>query len=126
MSSHNSDRVFKFRFVALDDSLRLELNNTTEQIFRQIEILTIFLKDDSDVGGPSQSHIRFEVIETIRPREKVIVRHRTWKDGKPIALELDQLNRLELVSGEDTPYILDLSWQDPQGKTRFQRIPVGH
>jgi hypothetical protein len=126
LSSHNPDRVFTFNFIEVDDTLRLELINTTDQIFRQVEILTVFLKDELDAGGPSQSHIKFEVIDTIRAREKVIVRHRTWEGGRPIAVHLDQLNRLKVIQGKDTPYILDLSWQDPHGKSRFQRIPVGH
>ncbi len=126
LSSDNPERVFTFRFVEVDSRLHLELINTTDQTFRQIEILTVFLKDEMTVGGPSRSHIKFDVIESIRPREKTIVRHRTWEGGKPIAINLDQLSRLELVPGSATPYILDLSWQDPHGKTRFQRIPVGH
>jgi hypothetical protein len=31
-----------------------------------------------------------------------------------------------VIAGEANPYVLDLSWQDVDGKTRFQRIPVGH
>jgi hypothetical protein len=45
---------------------------------------------------------------------------------KTISAEDDQLNRLVLVQGKSKPYVLDISWQDAQGKTRFQRIPVGH
>lgn len=126
MSSQNSNQVFTVDFVEVNEMLRLELNNRSDQVVRQVEILTIFLKAETSVVVPSAAHIKFEVIETIRPGERVIVRHRTWEGGKPIALNLDQLNRLELVSGEETPYILDLSWQDPHGKTRFQRISVGH
>jgi hypothetical protein len=25
-----------------------------------------------------------------------------------------------------TPYVLDISWQDAEERTRFLRIPVGH
>ena len=126
MSSNNTERVFTFRFVEVDSRLKLELSNSTDQTYRQVEILTIFLKDEITIGGPSQSHIKFEVIESVRPHEKVIVRHRTWEGGKPIAIAEDQISRLELLPGMPTPYILDLSWHDPHGKTRFQRIPVGH
>jgi hypothetical protein len=126
LSSNNPERVFSFRFVEVDSRLHLELINTTDQIFRQMEILTVFLKDETTIGGPSQSHIKFDVVESIRPHEKTIVRHHTWEGGKPIPIERDQLSRLELIPGNVTPYILDLSWQDPHGKTRFQRIPVGH
>ncbi len=38
----------------------------------------------------------------------------------------DLLARLKVIAGEVRPYVLDISWQDPEGKTRFQRIPVGH
>src|ERR1044072_506615 len=106
--------------------MHLELSNTTDQPLRKIEILTVFLKDEETIGAPSNSHIRFEVVEAIRPGDKTIVRHRTWGGGKPIALDQDELSRLEPVAGKTTPYILDLSWQDAHGKTRFQRIPVGH
>jgi len=40
--------------------------------------------------------------------------------------DLDQLGRLEVIASEVSPYVLDISWQDVEGKTRFQRIPVGH
>jgi len=36
------------------------------------------------------------------------------------------LTRLKVIAGEVKPYVLDISWEDPEGKTRFQRIPVGH
>lgn len=52
--------------------------------------------------------------------------HRTWINGKPAAVERDMLGRLQVVAGEAHPYVLDISWQDAEGKTRFQRIPVGH
>jgi hypothetical protein len=52
--------------------------------------------------------------------------HRTWINGKPAAGERDLLGRLRVIAGEANPYVLDLSWQDVDGKTRFQRIPVGH
>ena len=38
----------------------------------------------------------------------------------------DQLERLKVVPGEVRPYVLDVSWEDAEGKSRFQRIPVGH
>lgn len=126
MSQDKTDHVFTFRLIEVDSRLQLELNNTTDQTYRQVEILTVFLKDEDSVGGPSRSHIRFDVIETIRPGEKIIAKHRTWVDGRPIALDQDELRRLEIVPGKDSPYLLDLSWQDPHGKTRYQRIPLGH
>jgi hypothetical protein len=52
--------------------------------------------------------------------------HRTWINGKPAATERDLLERLQVIPGEAHPYVLDISWQDADGKSRFQRIPVGH
>jgi hypothetical protein len=118
--------VLTFEFIDVDSQTHLELMNTTDQTLKRVEVLTVFLKDETTQGGPSLTHIRFEPVELIKPQEKVVVRHRTWGDGKPAALEQDQLRRLTLVEGKITPYVLDISWQDGEGKTRFQRIPVGH
>jgi hypothetical protein len=54
------------------------------------------------------------------------VSHRTWINGKPVDDKRDQMARLKVVPGEFSPYVLDISWQDAEGKARFQRIPVGH
>ena len=124
MSSNN--KAFTFKFIDVDSTLRLELVNMTDQTLKRIEVLTIFLKDENTPGGPSLFHIRFEAIDMIRPLEKAVVSHQTWADGRPILSGLDQLQRLEIVPGKLTPYVLDISWQDDEGKTRFQRIPVGH
>lgn len=105
----------------------LELTNASDNTLKSVEILTVFLKDEvTPGGGPSQAHIRFEPINAMRPRENVVLSHRTWMNGKPAALENEQLDRLRIVPGELSPYVLDISWQDENGKTRFQRIPVGH
>ena len=93
---------------------------------RRIEILTVFLKNEEILGGPSQAHIRFESLESIKSQEKAVIRHQTWGDGKPASAGQDQIERLKLVDGKARPYVLDISWQDADGKTRFQRIPVGH
>jgi hypothetical protein len=34
--------------------------------------------------------------------------------------------RLKDVVGVANPYVLDISWKDPEGKARFQRVPIGH
>ena len=122
-----TEKPFIFRFLDVGSSLRLELTNATDQSLRSVEVLTVFLKDENTPGGgPSQAHIRFDAIERILPQEKSILSHRTWINGKPTDLDHDQLRRLQLVAGEANPYVLDISWQDAEGKTRFQRIPVGH
>lgn len=120
-------KPFTFRFVESGSNVVLELVNATEQTLESIEILTVFLKDEETPGGgPSQAHIRFEAVNSILPKQKAVLSHRTWINGKPAGLDRDQLARLKIVTGAVTPYVLDISWQDAEGKTRFQRIPVGH
>ncbi|HEY6806435.1 MAG TPA: hypothetical protein VI306_22840 [Pyrinomonadaceae bacterium] len=126
MNSNRSEPVFTIRFVEVDASRQLELANTTPDILRTVEILTVFLKREEAVGSSAQRHIRFETIDSIRSQEKVVVKHRTWEDGKPVSAAFDQLNKLETITGQICPYVLDISYQDAAGKTRFQRIPVGH
>jgi hypothetical protein len=121
-----TERTFDFRFVELDSKRHLELTNTTDRTLRHVEVLTVFLKNEQLVGHASQIHIRFQDLESIRSLEKAVLVHRTWKDGKPAQPEQDQLIKLEPMAGKACPYVLDISWQDVDGKTRFQRIPVGH
>ena len=104
----------------------LELTNTTEMMLKSIEILTVFLKDEAPGAGSSRAHIRFDRIDHVQPKEKAVISHRTWIDGTPASEAEDQIGRLEVVAGAIKPYVLDISWEDPDGKTQFQRIPVGH
>ena len=121
------EKPFSCRFVEAGPTVVLELTNATSQTLKCVEILTVFLKDEETAGGgPSQAHIRFDAIDRILPEEKSIMAHRTWVNGKPAALDRDQLQRLQVVAGQTNPYVLDISWTDTDGKTRFQRIPVGH
>lgn len=125
--SYGADEIFTARFIDEGANVHLELTNECDQPLNSIEILTIFLKDEETPGGgPSQAHIRFEPIKSIQPKEKTVLSHRTWINGKPAAPAQDQLKRLKAIAGESKPYVLDISWQDAEGKTRFQRIPVGH
>jgi len=101
--------------------------NVTDQTLKSVEILTIFLKDEETPGGgPSQVHIKFETIKCIQAQENLVLPHRTWINGRPVNNDHDQLERLKVIAGEPHPYVLDISWEDAEGKTRFQRIPVGH
>jgi len=104
----------------------LELTNTTETALKGIEILTIFLKDEGPLAGSSRAHIRFDRINSVQPKGKAIVSHRTWINGMPANEAQDQIGRLEIVAGAIKPYVLDICWEDFEGKTQFQRIPVGH
>lgn len=126
-TNFKTTKPFLYSFIDTKARLLLELTNTTDEIFKSVEILTIFLKDEETVGGgPSHTHIRFDPVRFMQPREKAVMSHRTWVNGRPADADHDQLERLRVVSGKVTPYVLDISWVDAEGKTRFQRIPVGH
>ena len=122
-----TEKPFISTFIGEKPKVLLELTNGTENTLKSIEILTVFLRDEETPGGgPSQVHIKFDSIKSIQPKEKVILSHRTWINGKPAGPDDDQLERLKVRAGELKPYVLDISWEDGEGKTRFQRIPVGH
>lgn len=123
----NIAKPLTFSFIDVDADVRLQLSNEADHALKCVEILTVFLKDlETPGGGPSQAHIRFESVGSIRPKENVVLTHKTWVNGKIADSSSDLLARLKVVAGEIKPYVLDISWQDPEGKTRFQRIPVGH
>ncbi|HEX8635525.1 MAG TPA: hypothetical protein VF703_15370 [Pyrinomonadaceae bacterium] len=117
---------FTLSFIGDGATTQLELMNVTDQPLKCVEILTVFLKDEDTSGAPSRAHIRFEAVKHIQPREKAVMPHKTLIDGKLADPSDDQLERLKMVAGTTRPYVLDISWEDPEGKTRFQRIPVGH
>lgn len=126
MTDANAEKPFTVRFIDAGAQVLLELVNTTDEPRNQVEILTVFLKDEEATGGPSRAHIRFDTVKHIQPREKTVLSHRTWIDGLPSDPLHDQLERLKVVAGETKPYVLDISWEDAEGKSRYQRIPVGH
>jgi hypothetical protein len=119
-------RTFNFRFIDEPSKVLVELTNASEHTLKSIEILTIFLKDKGIGAGPSQAHIRFEGVKSMQPGEKTVLSHRTWINGKPADSDGDQMERLKLIAGQANPYALEISWEDPDGKMRFQRIPVGN
>ena len=125
--SSKTEKPFIYRFIDAPSRVLLELTNATDNTLRSIEILTVFLKDEVTAGGgPSQAHIRFDSVKSMQPKEKAVLSHRTWINGRPADTDDDQLGRLKVIAGEITPYVLDISWEDAEGKTRYQRIPVGH
>ena len=125
--NNKSDAALTATFVENGSNLHLELTNATDQTLKCIEVLTIFLKDkDTPGGGPSRAHIRFDAIQSLQAKERAVLAHKTWIDGKPSVGDQDLLERLRVIAGEMKPYVLDISWQDVDEKTRFQRIPVGH
>jgi hypothetical protein len=125
--SANAAKPLTCRFIDVDADVRLELSNDAGHALKCVEILTVFLKDlETPGGGPSQAHIRFDAVGSIRPKENVVLSHKTWVNGKIAEASADLLARLKVIAGEAKPYVLDISWQDPDGKTQFQRIPVGH
>jgi hypothetical protein len=120
-------KTFNFRFINAPSKVVVELTNASEKTLKSIEILTIFLKDkETPGGGPSQAHIRFDSVKCMQPGEKAVLCHQTWINGKPADADHDQLERLKLIAGQANPYALEISWEDPEGKMRFQRIPVGN
>jgi hypothetical protein len=123
-TNFKTTKPFLFSFIDTKSRLLLELTNATDEVLKSVEILTVFLKDLG--GGPSHTHIRFDPVRFMQPREKAVLSHRTWVYGRPADADHDQLERLRVVAGTVTPYVLDISWEDAEGKTRFQRIPVGH
>ena len=126
-TSIRTSQPFNIRFLEAEGKVRLELMNTADQPLKSVEIMTIFLKDEETPGDiPSRAHIKFEDIGSVQPRETVVLSHRTWIDGKPAAPVQDRLKRLTIVPGGTKSYVLDISWEDVHGKSRFQRIPVGH
>ena len=122
----NSRTPFIIRFVNTKPRILLELTNTTELALKAVDILTVFLKDEGPGAGASRAHIRFDRINSVQPKEKAVVSHRTWINGTPASEAHDQIGRLEVVAGAVKPYVLDISWEDVEGKMQFQRIPVGH
>lgn len=126
-ATNTATKPLTFRFIDDGPRLLLELMNWSDSTLKSVEILTIFLKDEETPGGgPSQAHIKFETIGSVQPRQNFVLPHRTWINGKPVSNDRDQLERLKIVPGEPNPYVLDISWQDTEGKTKFQRIPIGH
>ncbi|HZI87155.1 MAG TPA: hypothetical protein VFD48_09995 [Pyrinomonadaceae bacterium] len=117
---------FMIRFMDTKPRILLELTNTTVKTLKSIEILTVFLKDEEGLGGPSRAHIRFDRINSVQPNGKAVVSHKTWINGMPANDAKDQIGRLEVVNGMVKPYVLDISWEDVEGKMQFQRIAVGH
>jgi len=126
MTTSNCRMPFLITFLDTKPRVLLELTNTTEITLRSIEILTIFLKDEWPAAGSSRSHIRFDRINSVQPNGKAVISHRTWINGMPASEAQDQIGRLQVVVGAVKPYVLDISWEDLDGKIQFQRIPVGH
>ena len=126
MISNNSRAALVVRFMDTKPRMLMEITNTTAKTLKSVEILTVFLKDEQSSSAPSHAHIRFDPIKSVQPNEKAVVSHRTWINGRPASDAQDQIGRLEVVAGAVKPYVLDISWEDVDGKTQFQRIAVGH
>jgi hypothetical protein len=122
----NMNKTFNFRFIDGPPRIALELTNASENILKSVEVLTIFLKDKEINAGPSQAHIRFDGVKAMQPGEKIVLSHRAWVNGKPANSDDDQMERLKLIVGKANPYALEISWEGPDGKMRFQRIPIGN
>jgi hypothetical protein len=126
MTNTTSRTPLLIRFIDTKPRMLMEITNTTAQTLKSVEILTVFLTDDQGPAGYSRAHIRFDPIKSVQPNEKAVVSHRTWINGMPATNAQDQMARLEVLFGSTKPYVLDISWEDGDGKIQFQRIPVGH
>jgi hypothetical protein len=126
MTTSNCRTPFIIRFMDTKPRVLLELTNTTEMVLKSVDILTVFLKDEGPAAGSSRAHIRFDRINSVQPNGKAVISHRTWINGLPASEAQDQIGRLQDVAGAVKPYVLDISWEDLNGKIQFQRIPVGH
>jgi len=124
--SNTRQQALTAKFLDTKPMVLLELTNETETTLRSVEILTVFLKAEQTADPPCEAHIRFDTVMSMPARQTAVISHRTWIDGQPAPAERDQMDRLKVVPGAPTPYVLDVSWQDAAGKARFQRIPVGH
>ena len=83
--NNKTDNPFTCDFADDGSNVMLGLTNEGEQTLKCVEVLTVFLKDeDTPGGGPSQANIKFKDIESIRPKERVVLTHRTWVNGKPV------------------------------------------
>src|SRR5919199_568912 len=98
--SGRMEKPFTIRFIDAGAQFLLELTNTSDE--------------------------PFDAVRRIQPKAKAVLSHRTLIDGRTADPEHDLLGRLKVVAGEAKPYVLDISWEDAEGKTRYQRIPVGH
>ncbi len=126
MAIDTSKSPLAVRFIDTRPRMLMEITNITTSTLRSVEILTVFLKDEQGTSAPSSAHIRFDPIKSVQPNEKAVVSHRTWINGKPARDAQDQIGRLQVIDGAVKPYVLDISWEDVDGKTQFQRIAVGH
>jgi hypothetical protein len=121
------EKPFTARFIDAEARVLLELTNTGDETCRGVEILAVFLRDEETPGGgPARAHIKFDPVKSVLPKAKAVLSHRTLIDGRPAGADRDQLGRLKAIAGEAKPYVLDISWENVEGKTRYQRIPVGH
>ena len=124
--NNSIQKTLTARFLDTKPRVLLELSNDTDETLKVVEILAVFLKLDVSPAGPSEAQIKFDAIKVMLPKQTAVMSHRTWINGKPVNDERDQMARLQIVAGEINPYVLHISWQDAQGKSQFQRIPVGH
>src|ERR1041385_3697945 len=123
---NTNQQTLTAKFLDTKPRVLLELTNESGSTLKSVEILTIFLKAEESPGAPSEANIKFDAIKYMLPQQAAVISHRTWIDGKPARDEHDQMARLKAIDGKVNPYVLDISWQDADGKARFQRIPVGH
>jgi hypothetical protein len=124
--NNTNQKTLTARFLDTKPRILLELSNETDETLKAVEILAVFLKAKEGTVGPAEAQIKFDAVKSMPPKQTAVISHRTWINGKPVNDELDQMAKLKVVTGKTNPYVLHISWQDAHGKSRFQRIPVGH
>lgn len=120
-----TENPFMFRFTESESKVFLELFNGCYQTLRNVEIFTVVLDDEEIIDSiPPKVSISFADLKFINSKQWIILSHKTWIDGKPTHAKHDQLSRLKAITGQAKTYVLDISWDNAEGKRRFQRIPM--
>src|SRR2546423_4005468 len=120
-------KPFTARFIDAEAKVLLELTNTSDETCKGVEILAVFLKDEETPGGgPSRAHIKFDAVKSVLPKERAVLSHRTWIDGKPTDAVRDQLERLKVMAGEGKTHVLGIFLGGLGRKNPHPAIPVGH
>src|SRR5437660_7483225 len=122
---NTNQKTLAAKFLDTELKILLELSNDSNETLKGVEILAVFLKAKASSCDFYEAQIKFDAVKFMLPQQPAVVPHRTWINGKPVNDERDQMARLKIVTGEANPYVLHISWQDAEGKSRFQRIPVG-
>ena len=103
-ANNHIKKTFNFQFIEAPPKVVVELTNASRHTLKSIEILTIFLKDKETPGrGPSQAHIRFDGVKSMKPGEKTVLSHRTGLMENRLRLTTISMERLKLIASQANP-----------------------